>query len=329
VLDNLKAAVKKPDKYDPVFNRTFEEYATYRKFVIDAADKESPTHKPHVERGVPYVRENFFRGETFLGLDDVARRAVQWCLTTAGMRTHGTTRRQPLVEFEKSERPALTALSGDRFDTPKWATPKVHPDCHVRFGNALYSAPFNLRRQKVTVRGDSKLVRIYDKNGEIVATHPLAQPGDRKTIFGHYPPDKAPYAMRDVTYLVRCAKERGEAVGAIAAALLSGTCPWAKLRQTQKLLRLTDKYGNKRVDEACARALAFGIINVARVQRIIEQALEAQAIGHGQLSLPLSGQQTNVIALRPRFLRNPQYLSHNRVTPTPPPTHEVPHGNQP
>ena len=35
VLDNLRAAVTKPDRYDPVFQRTFEEYASYRDFIID------------------------------------------------------------------------------------------------------------------------------------------------------------------------------------------------------------------------------------------------------------------------------------------------------
>ena len=37
VLDNLKAAVTKADRYDPVFQRTFAEYARWRGFVVDAA----------------------------------------------------------------------------------------------------------------------------------------------------------------------------------------------------------------------------------------------------------------------------------------------------
>jgi transposase len=63
IFDNPRTAVSKPDRYDPVFQRTYDEYATYRGFIIDAAPVRQPTGKPHVERAIPYVRENFFRGE--------------------------------------------------------------------------------------------------------------------------------------------------------------------------------------------------------------------------------------------------------------------------
>jgi hypothetical protein len=91
IVDNLKAAVTKADRYDPVFQRTFEEYAAYRGFVIDAAVVASPTQKPHVERAVPYVRDSFFRGEDWLNLEHVQREAKRWVLEVAGMREHGTT----------------------------------------------------------------------------------------------------------------------------------------------------------------------------------------------------------------------------------------------
>ncbi len=99
VIDNLKAAVTKADRYDPVFQRTFAEYARYRDFVIDAAVAKHPTGKPHVERQVPYVRESLFRGETWLDRDHVQREAVRWCLETAGQRTHGTTQKRPFAVF--------------------------------------------------------------------------------------------------------------------------------------------------------------------------------------------------------------------------------------
>ena len=86
VLDNLKAAVTKADRYDPIFQRTFAEYAQYRGFVIDAAVPRSPTGKPVVERGVQYLRESFFRGETWLDRNHVQREAIRWCLEMAGQR---------------------------------------------------------------------------------------------------------------------------------------------------------------------------------------------------------------------------------------------------
>jgi transposase len=45
VIDNLSAAVTKADRYDPIFQRTFEEYAAHRGFVIDAAVPRHPKGK--------------------------------------------------------------------------------------------------------------------------------------------------------------------------------------------------------------------------------------------------------------------------------------------
>ena len=99
VIDNLKAAVCKADRYEPIFQRTFEEYARYRGFVIDAAIAGHAQGKPHVERAVPYVRGNFFRGEQWLNLAHAQREAIAWCLSKAGTRKHGTTYKQPLVIY--------------------------------------------------------------------------------------------------------------------------------------------------------------------------------------------------------------------------------------
>jgi transposase len=310
VIDNLKAAVIKANRYEPVFQRTFNEYGEHRGFVIDAAIARHPTGKPHVERQVPYVRDNFFRGEDWLDRAHVQREAVVWCTKTAGTRIHGTTRKQPLVEFETLEKPALKPLSEVPFDTPLWGEPRVHPDQHVRFALALYSVPHQHNREptkgkQVTVRGDRRLVRIYLR-GELIKTHPRKPPGGRSTDHNDYPPEKTPYTMRDANFIIRTAQERGTAVGELAERLLSGDFPWAKLRQAQKLLRLADKYGAERVDAACRRALGFDLINVHRVEKIIIQALAPK---------PDAGERergADVIQLPLKFLRPPASLNHSQ-----------------
>ncbi len=310
ILDNLRAAVTKADRYDPTFQRTFAEYARYRGFVIDAAVARHATGKPHVERQVPYVRESFFRGETWIDRDHVQREAVRWCLETAGQRIHGTTRKRPLAVFEHVEKPALLPLERERFDPPVWKECKVHPDHHVQFEKALYSAPTRHVGQRVWIRGDSKLLRIYVR-GEVVATHKRVAEGKRSTNYAHYPPERAAYAMRDPEHLIRQAYRKGNHVGRFTKRLLAGTFPWAYLRQAQKLLRLCDRYGPKRVDQACARALAFDVMNVKRVERMVQHAfVPADPDTPGQLRL-----------LPSRFLRPPAHFTHD--------TKETPLGDQP
>lgn len=288
VLDNLKAAVTKADRYEPRIQRTVEEYAQHRGFVIDPAPVRQPTGKPHVERQVQYVRESFFRGESFRDLDDAQARAKVWCLEVAGRRVHGTTRKPPLEVFEQVEKAALKPLEGERFDTPRWAQVKVHPDHHVRFGNALYSVPTKYLRQPVDVRGDRSLVRIYHR-GDLIKTHPTKAAGERSTDYDDYPTDKQAYARRDPDRMVRRARQRGEHLGRFMSRLLSGDFPWSYLRQAQKLMRLADKYGEETVDAACRRALAFDLINVRRVETIVLQGLE-QGAGPSPNAPPAQGQ---------------------------------------
>ena len=92
VIDGMKACIDQTDPYTPRFNRTFLEYANYRGFLPDPARPGHPQDKPVVENSVPYTRQRFFKGETFIDLDDVARRALVWCREVAGRRIHGTTR---------------------------------------------------------------------------------------------------------------------------------------------------------------------------------------------------------------------------------------------
>ena len=276
VLDNLKAAVTKADRYDPIFQRTFAEYAGYRGFVIDAAVPRSPTGKPVVERGVQYMRESFFRGESWLDRDHVQREAIRWCLETAGQRVHGTTRRRPRVVFENEEQPKLIALAQEPFDPPSWSQCKVHPDHHVQFLKGFYSAPTRHVGKQVWVRGDSKLVRIY-VDGELVKTHERVGEGKRSTDYNDYPEELAPYARRDPDALIREGQRQGTHIGGFLEKLLAGDFPWAKLRQGQKLLRLSNKYGRKRLDAACRRAVYFELYNVKRVEDMVKAALERDA----------------------------------------------------
>ncbi|MDD4256194.1 MAG: IS21 family transposase [Methanofollis sp.] len=272
VIDNLKAAVVRSDRYSPVFNRTFLEYSQFRGFIIDPARPNDPTGKPKVEREVPYVRKNFFAGETFRDLSHVQEEAIRWCRDTAGMRVHGTTRKRPLVVFNEEEKMALLPLTEERFDVPRWGSVKVHPDHHIRFGSSLYSVPTRYIGREVSVRKDTRLLRIYYK-GELVKTHPAVPQGRRSTDFNDYPKEKAPYAMRSCTYYVDRAGQIGPAARRFAELLLSGTFPWTKLRQAQKLVRLPERYGKERVEKACERSLAFELVDVRRIEEIIQQGL--------------------------------------------------------
>jgi transposase len=307
VIDNLKAAVEKADRYDPIFQRSFDEYAGYRGFIIDAAVVRHATGKPKVERNVQYLRESFFRAEQWIDLEHVRREALRWCTDVAGKRIHGTTRRQPLLVFTAVEKDALSPLRAARFDPPSWQLCKVHPDHHIQFDRAIYSLPTEYVGREIWVRADSKIVRAYDR-GKLIRSYARLEPGGRYTDYEDYPKHLAPYAMRDPERMIREAHDVGHHAGRFMAELLGGTFPWAHLRQAQKLLRLVNKYGAERVEHACRRALSFDLVHVGRVENIVRQSLECES---GPASAGSKPKQLRLIPAR--FLRPAGSFTHHQT----------------
>ena len=99
IVDNFPAAVAGADALHPRLTRGFLEYSQHRGFITDPARVRHPKDKPHVERGIQYVRERFFKGGQFRDLAHLRDTAARWCRDVAGERIHGTTRRKPLEVF--------------------------------------------------------------------------------------------------------------------------------------------------------------------------------------------------------------------------------------
>lgn len=167
VPDNMAPIVVVADATEPRFTDAFLEYSQSRGFQVDAARERTPTDKPRVERQVPYVRRNFFAGEDFIDLADGQRQAEQWCRVTAGQRVHGTTQLHPAEVFAVEEAPRLLPAPEGPYDLPSYPVPKVHRDRHIEVHKALYSVPGELVGQRVKVRADSKLIKIFCR-GELI-----------------------------------------------------------------------------------------------------------------------------------------------------------------
>ena len=227
IPDNLKAVVRVPDALSPTLTEAFLDYVQARGLFVDPARVRSPKDKPRVENQVPYVRESWFDGETFTGLDDMRQSAEHWCRDVAGARVHGTTRQVPRDLHESTEKPAMLPPPTELFDVPVWVEAKVHPDHHVQVLRALYSVPTRCLYKRVRVRADQRTVRIY-LGTELVKIHARKPPGGRSTDVNDYPTDKAAYALRSVDAVVAKATERGTHIGLFVEKLLSGPLPWAR-----------------------------------------------------------------------------------------------------
>jgi len=277
VLDNLKAAITKACWDDPQVQQAYRECAEHYGFLIAPCRVRTPEHKGKVEQGgVHYVKRNFLGGRTPTTLTQANTDVLGWCLSTAGERTHGTTKAQPLCQFEHIERGRLQPLPSAPYDLAIWKRAKLHRDCYVVFDNAFYSAPFRLIGQHVQVRGGSREVRIYTLDCQLVATHPRAQTaGERLTHPDHLPPEKLPGLLLEEEHCRVVACDIGPVTREVVEAIL-GDGVIDRRRTVLRLLGLRERYGDERLERACERALRFEAASYATVKRILHQEIDQQ-----------------------------------------------------
>jgi len=273
-LDNLKAAITKACIDDPQVQQAYRECAEQYGFLIDPCRPRTPEHKGKVESGVHYVKRNFLGGRKETSIKEANADVLDWCLTTAGQRRHGTTKPPPLSRFTTTQRGVLLPLPSSPYDLAIWKVATVQRDCYVVFENAYYSVPFRLLAQPVQIRGGCNEVRIYTSDWQVVATHPLATAaGERLTQVDHLPPEKLPGLLLGKESCRARATEIGPATTEVVATLFADPAV-DRLRTVGRILRLEDTFGAARLEAACARALTFAEPAHRTIKQILNQGLD-------------------------------------------------------
>ena len=302
-IDNLKAAITKACYYEPTVQRSYGELALGYAFLIDPCPVEDPQKKGRVESGVKYIKNNFVPLRDFHSLTHANEQLHAWIMSEAGNRIHGSTRERPLTLFTETEQALLQALPAMAPECAIWNKAKLHPNCHVQFDYCTYSAPFGLIGQTLWLEITPHALRIYREH-ELVAIHPrLFKQGDKSTVTDHLPPEAQAYLMRNPQWCLAQAKGIGPACLALVEALF-GNRVLDHLRAAQGVIRLSDQYGRRRLESACARALAFGAPQYRTVKQILNHGLDQQPdlIETVELEAPYRGAG--------RFSRNPTDLLH-------------------
>jgi transposase len=275
VVDNLKAAILRAALEDAVLCAPYSRLAQHFAFLIHPCRPRTPEHKGKVENQVHYVQRSLVNGYDFLDERDANNRARDWILGHAGERIHGTTQQQPLRLFQQEEKAVLMPVPVESFDLRTVRPAMLHPDCHIVLEKSYYSAPHIYVGQQVEAHIYTHTVLIY-VGAELVRTHERAtRPGQRMTNPDDYPPGKSIYLQRTPNHCRRKAVVVGEACVALVDQLFSRAQPLDHMRAVQALIGLIDKYGERRLEAACARALAYGDPSYRRVKKILEAGAES------------------------------------------------------
>ena len=174
--DNLKAAVVRACLYDPDVNAIYEAFSKHWGFTALPTRPRNPKECGKEERSGGYVEDNALKGRRFNSLDEQNEFLRKWNRTIARLRIHGTTRKQVWAHYLETDKPALQPLAPEPFPLFECGTRTVHPDGHVEVAGSFYPVPPKLLGERVQVRWDSRLVRIFHRD-TLMACHVRVAPG--------------------------------------------------------------------------------------------------------------------------------------------------------
>lgn len=275
VIDNLKAAVKHPDWYDPEVNPKVQSFCEHYGCVILPTKPRMPRHKGKVESGVNYVQENGLKGHGFTSLEKENEHLLQWESSVADTRIHGTIRKQVGKLFHEVERKTLQPLPVERFPFFHEGQRTVHRDGHVEVAKAYYSAPPEYRGHELWVRWDLRLVRIFNHRMEQIAMHVRQEPGRFSTLPEHIHSQKRSGVERGAVYLLSRARLVGEYTARWAEAMIQAR-GIEGVRVLQGLLALCKRHDAESLERACEVAFSHGAWRLKTIRQLLQRTAPEQ-----------------------------------------------------
>ncbi len=259
IYDNLKTVVSKVLMgKERVFNRRFQNLASYYLFEPVACTPAAGWEKGQIERQVGVVRQKLFaKRRKFADLTELNQWLRDECRALAASQKHPEFPERTVAEVAAQERDALVVVRV-QFDGHQETTARVSPTALVSFDRNRYSVHAGCAGKAVTVRAYADRVSFIHQ-GRLVGLH-VRQFGRDKTVFDpwHYLDvlQQKPGALRNGAPFL--AWDLPEALQQTRT-LLSGRPDGD--RQFVGILAAVPTHGLDAVAGACATSLAEGTVS--------------------------------------------------------------------
>jgi transposase len=281
IPDNLRSAVTRAHRYEPLVNETYAEMAAHYGTAILPARVRRPRDKAKVEAGVLLVERWILarlRHQSFFSLAELndAIAVLRERLNTRAFRKLPGSRRSL---FETLDRPAMKPLPTERYVFAEWKRARVHVDYHIEIQGHYYSVPYQRVGQQLEVRVTGTTIEAFHR-GARIASHVRSSAKGRHTTLGeHMPRAHREYAEWTPTRLVAWAEQTGPVTAKLIAHIMAARAhPQQGFRSCLGIMRLGKSYGRSRLEAACARALALGASSYRSIESILRQGLEQQPL---------------------------------------------------
>lgn len=280
--DNMRIAVTRAHRYEPVFAEAMEFLAAHYRTTILTARVRKPRDKPSVEKGVDLAYKKLYapiRDRVFTSIEQLneALRGQLEILNNQPYQARTGTRRQQLEEFE---RPLLKDLPASVYLIRNVTEGTVQRNYHLIVGQDRhqYSVPYILIGKRLKVIYTVDTVEIYEGLTR-VAVHKRSYRKYGYTTLGEHMPEHHKHITDQQGWhaedFERHASYVGPATLKVIQRVLQSRAFYAQSYNTcLGILRLKGKYGKERLESACRRVQDAPMVGYRIVENVLKNHLD-------------------------------------------------------
>lgn len=278
VCDNLKSAVVKASRTEPVIHSAYQHLASHYNTVILPARPRQPKDKAKVENAVLIVERWILfrlRKRIFTSLAE-ANDAITVLLQDLNDRPFQKLAGCRRSHFETIDLPALQPLPAHAFEYTEFRRVRVGMDGLFEVDGTPYNTPFMLSGKVVDLRISPGTVEVLYQ-GQRAASHERKESLTPVINAQYLRPADQHFSQWSAAQALAWAAEVGAgAQGFLSKLLAASAIKEHGYRMTTAMKRMQTEFGNERLDAACARAIEIGANSISSVRSILRTKLDQQ-----------------------------------------------------
>lgn len=281
VPDNLKSAVTKASKYEPILNKTFAGFALHYQCSINPTRSYSPQDKALVEHAVKLVYQRIFyplNKQTFFSLQAL-NAALSKLLKQYNDYLFSQLKTSRRQQFEEIEKASLAPLPAQAYELRYYKILTVQKMGYVYLSDDkhYYSVPHRYLGKKVELQYTKGHIEVFYAKERIASHKRNYQPGRYSTIADHLSSTHQFYREWSPEFFQKWARRYGTDIESYITGLIEqATYPETAYKQCMGVLQLVKEYGPQRLSKACKRAVQYPRFGYGIVKDILKNKMDLE-----------------------------------------------------
>lgn len=288
VSDNLKSAVTRASKYEPIINRSFKDFARHYNCVVSPTRSYSPQDKALVENAVHLVYQRIYhplREMTFFSLEELnqeIKRLLENYNKLLFQRKEASRREL----FQSVERQYLNPLPQEKYELKDYKRAKVQKMGYVYFSpdKSYYSVPYRYIGKTTLIHFTKSMVEVYYNHQRIALHKRNFSKGSYNTNKDHLSSIHKEYSDWSPGYFKKKATPHGlNVLECVAKILEVASYPEVGYKRVMGLIELHKAYSSTRLNKACEIALKTDMVSYRRIKNILENNMDKSPLSYQSL----------------------------------------------